>query len=134
MSYLSKNNILSIKKICLMKTFFADFLDFFKNNFQLLSQNAFKNKVLMKSLFPQRFASSVEPMVFRHGSKETLHIQSPTWPRRVCQLGHGHRWCILQMCSRLHHSPQMQQRSQSQRGNWLLEVKYILTMYYQGPS
>ena len=77
----------------------------------------------------QRFAPSVEPLVFGYGSKETLHIQSSTWPRGVCQLGHGHRGCLLQMCSRLHHSPQVQQWSQSQRGNWLLEVTtYLLSL------
>ena len=84
--------------------------------------------IIMFHFISQRFAPSVEPLVFGYGSKETLHIQSSTWPRGVCQLGHGHRGCLLQMCSRLHHSPQVQQWSQSQRGNWLLKVTtYLLT-------
>ena len=85
--------------------------------------------IIMFHFISQRFAPSVEPLVFGYGAKETLHIQSSTWPRGVCQLGHGHRGCLLQMCSRLHHSPQVQQWSQSQRGNWLLEVTtYLLSL------
>ena len=101
---------------------------FEKSSFSDLNHQKHFN-IIMFHFISQRFAPSVEPLVFGYGSKETLHIQSSTWPRGVCQLGHGHRGCLLQMCSRLHHSPQVQQWSQSQRGNWLLQVKYLLVLH-----
>ena len=101
---------------------------FEKSSFSDLNHQKHFN-IIMFHFISQRFAPSVEPLVFGYGSKETLHIQSSTWPRGVCQLGHGHRGCLLQMCSRLHHSPQVQQWSQSQRGNWLLKVTtYLLSL------
>ena len=98
-----------------------------------LTKDHLKYSYMIFNFIPQRFAPSVEPLVFGYGSKETLHIQSSTWPRGVCQLGHGHRGCLLQMCSRLHHSPQVQQWSQSQRGNWLLEVTTYFTYFPYSP-
>ena len=105
---------------------------FFFQFFSVLPILPCKMKIMFHFI-SQRFAASVEPLVFGYGSKETLHIQSSTWPRGVCQLGHGHRGCLLQMCSRLHHSPQVQQWSQSQRGNWLLEVTTYFTYFPYSP-